>query len=269
MKYYLIIGYQLLEKHLEYPTIKIKINGHMVDEFSCDNEQSTTIAMRECVTVVHHGPFYNKTYETHETLHFRSPKKFKVIEVDLKDAPDEGELTLDVGKNNSNHNNGFMNKRSMVVINPVYLIRKDILDNESVLHNIIKRFRKAKFERMDVKKWNSKVRPTWPGFSTYTKEKGADFLWSPKGGNFRIDFKIIKKHKTHMLVTGNSITKGFFHTDGFFHAWHNYQFKRYFETKLVIEKNIDSGIDIAWTPVSTMEVVPSEKLKKINNSNED
>ena len=72
-----------------------------------------------------------------------------------------------------------------------------------------------------------------------------------------------------MLVTGNRITKGFFHTDEFFHAWHNYQFKRYFETKLVIEKNIDSGIDIAWTPVSTMEVVPSEKLKKINNSNED
>ena len=74
-----------------------------------------------------------------------------------------------------------------------------------------------------------------------------------------------------MLVTGNSITKGFFHTDEFFHAWYNYQFKRYFETELVIEKNIDNWSKEAfpWTPVSTMEVVPSEKLKKINNSNED
>ena len=49
MKYYLIIGYQLLEKYKEFPSVRVYINQQLVDEFKCDSEQTTKISAKTSV----------------------------------------------------------------------------------------------------------------------------------------------------------------------------------------------------------------------------
>ena len=237
MKYYLIIGYQLLEKYKQLPTVRVRLNGQLVDEFLCDNEQTTEILVQSRFSKNMSGTCHNWKWDSIETSRYMAPAKYKMIELDTKLWPDKGELTIEVSNNNSNYNNGFMTLRSIVWITPVFLIRKDIFDNMSLLHRIVKKVRQMR-TKVKGKDFYQQLRATWPGISTYP-DRDKELFQSElhRGGNFNLHFEIRKKHKAYMLVGRGQQTKGYFQIDLFFLAWYEHHSKNYFE--LITENNID------------------------------
>ena len=245
MKYYLIIGYQLLEKYREFPTVRVHINGQLVDEFLCDNEQTTEVSIQTKHIVNSHGTCFNKTWDSIETSKFMTPAKYKMIELDATSWPDKGELTIEVSDNNSNYNNGFMTLRSIVWITPVILIRKDIHDNISILYRIMKKLRQE-LSRSGYK-WDGpnglETRATWPGISPYsTREIDREsFEELHGGGEFTLHFEIRKKHKTYILVVDSRPVKGYFCVDQFFLAWYEHHTKKCFNLTERITHCVDTG----------------------------
>ena len=263
MRYYLIIGHQLIEKYKEFPTVRVRINGEQVDEFEADNEQEIEISTTMINEIKHHGNGYTRSREQHEAFKFSVPKKFKMIEVDASSWPDEGQLNIELYNNRSDYNNGFMKKRSLVCLSPIYLIRKDIIDNESMIHRIIK---KAYMSEWRVKGWDQELatRSTWPGFSIYSrgeKELSMDTTLPDyanvfcKGGNFRINLKITKKHNIYMLGQHNLAVKGYIEVDKFFMAWYN----NYKKNHVYLVHTLDTDRE---NNVGTSKVDIREKLKK-------
>ena len=245
MKYYLIIGYQLLEKYREFPTLRVHINGQLVDEFLCDNEQTTEVSIQTKHIINRHGTCFNKTWDSTETSKFMTPAKYKMIELDATSWPDKGELTIEVSNNNSNYNNGFMTLRSIVWITPVILIRKDIHDNISILYRIMKKLRQE-LSRSGYK-WDGpnglETRATWPGISPYsTREIDREsFEELHGGGEFTLHFEIRKKHKTYILVVDSRPVKGYFCVDQFFLAWYEHHTKKCFNLTERITHCVDTG----------------------------
>jgi len=246
MKYYLIIGYQLVDKYKNFPTVRVHINGRLVDEFECDNEKSTEISshyrntwssLEKCGTVKK-DQLGITTYTT--------PAKFRNIELDASTWLDHGELVLTVSNNNSNYNNGFMTKKSQVWFTPVLLIKKNVYDSESTMHRIFKKIndarRTGRWGMAKAHKWDSKIRHKWPGFNTYHDRRNSnpETINLFRGGEHEIKFDIIRKHKTHMLVEEDVPHKGFFYIDRFFEAWYQHHKKKYFE--IGCEYKIDRNI---------------------------
>ena len=245
MKYYLIIGYQLLEKYRKFPTVRVRLNGQLVDEFLCDNEQTTEISVQRRFSKNMSGTCFNKTWDSIETSKFMTPAKYKMIELDATSWPDKGELTIEVSNNNSNYNNGFMTLRSIVWITPVILIRKDIHDNISILYRIMKKLRQE-LSRSGYK-WDGpnglETRATWPGISPYsTREIDREsFEELHGGGEFTLHFEIRKKHKTYILVVDSRPVKGYFRVDRFFLAWYEHHTKKCFNLTERITHCVDTG----------------------------
>ena len=245
MKYYLIIGYQLLEKYKQLPTVRVCLNGQLVDEFLCDNEQTTEILVQSRFSKNMSGTCHNWKWDSVETSRYMTPAKYKMIELDATSWPDKGELTIEVSDNNSNYNNGFMTLRSVVWITPVILIRKDLHDNISVLYRIMKKLRQELTRSgYDWPGPNGlETRATWPGISPYsTREIDREsFEELHRGGDFTLHFEIRKKHKTHILVVDSRPVKGYFRVDRFFLAWYEHHTKRSFNLTEKITHNVDTG----------------------------
>ena len=245
MKYYLIIGYQLLEKYKQLPTVRVRLNGQLVDEFLCDNEQTTEILVQSRFSKNMSGTCHNWKWDSVETSRYMTPAKYKMIELDATSWPDKGELTIEVSDNNSNYNNGFMTLRSIVWITPVILIRKDLHDNISVLYRIMKKLRQELTRSgYDWPGPNGlETRATWPGISPYsTREIDREsFEELHGGGDFTLHFEIRKKHKTHILVVDSRPVKGYFRVDRFFLAWYEHHTKRSFNLTEKITHNVDTG----------------------------
>ena len=268
MKYYLIIGYQLLEKYKEFPTVRAYINGELVDEFECDNEQTTKISTKMTTDMHWSAEFVETSVYDRTKWEFTATKKYKVIEVDSSLWPDEGNLVLEVLNNKSDYNNGFMNKRSLVSFGVVFLIRKDIHDSKSKMYRIIKKFHTAvKKHHIQGKRNDNKTSgwhrprefPRWPGVTNHAGGGGRpDVANSPRGGNFKKKFTIKKKHKMHMLLFEHVETKGYFFIDRFFLAWYQYYSKIYFDLTAIDESNLETG-----------KRTVSVEIKEINTSNED
>jgi hypothetical protein len=261
MKYYLIIGYQLLEKNKNFPTIRVYINGQMIDEFECDNEQATKISTK-CIIDRHLVAEYFETKVNDiRTYEYQTTKKYKVFEVDSSSWPDQGDLVLEVLNNKSDYNNGFMRNRSLVSFDVVFLIRKDIYDSKSTMYNIIKKFLTT-LSMYNLDWYPACDSPRWPGVTKYPGFVGLGQSRRenniPKGGDFKKKFTIKKKHKMHMLVLENVETKGYFCIDRFFLAWYQYYSKNYFDLVIKEEQDLDGG-------KSKIKV----EIKEINTNNED
>jgi|TARA_R110000822_G_scaffold271013_1_gene393831 hypothetical protein len=267
MKYYLIIGYQLVEKHKEFPIVRVHVDGQLVDEFECDNEQSTEVSLRERRIRRDHGTCYDYTVGLNETNRISTPEKHKVIELDSSTWSDQSDLVIEVSNNNSNYCNGFISKRSLVWLTPVFLIRKDIHDDPYVMHRIIKRSRLARMRpgksRESYTSYSSAHRTAWPGES-YSSWPGVmlDVNNHKLGGNYKRKFNIRKKYKTHMLVHDDQVSKGYLHLDLFAVAWYQHYSKKYFEMVLENITNLDAG-------ATTTNLELREKSKEINTNDED
>ena len=139
MKYLLIIGYQLFEEYKTFPKVRVRVNDNLLDEFTCDNRKNTNVSSVEKVIteVEGEGGFKHTTVQNFENS-FNCPAKYKVYELDdyswAKNK--RSSLTIEVFDNKSNYNNGFMNRRSLVCFNPIFLIRKDFLEDPEKCLNL-------------------------------------------------------------------------------------------------------------------------------------
>lgn len=271
MKYYLVIGYCLFEKNVDWPTIKVYVNNTLVDEFTCDNDRTTKITSHNAIREQNEGRYgYNATYTQEFTSKFSTTKKHKVIEVDTSSWPDTGQLKIEVAGNKSNYNNGFMSKKSMVALQPIYLIPKDLLHDEETMKRIFLKMsnnqERIYIEKSQPKEIDSLTRTIWPGFTLY-QAPSLDSVYGQKkvkeelicgGGDFTLNFDIIKKHKIFMLTKDRWKKKGYLFTDSFFHAWYQHFTKKYFN--LVVYQNFDRE------GITRSRYV---KLEEINTSNED
>lgn len=217
MKYLLIFGYHLAEKHINFPTLRVSLDDTFITEFKCDNQDLTTVTVtREGSTEIiasDIGGFGDKNDDI-KTQRWKMPKKQKIIEFDSKDLRDGSVIRIETFDNNSNYTNGFMSKRSVVSLQPVYLIPKDLFENRNWMEKIVRvTFGKAmfrQFKSMDDRRWG------WPGpVEPWPKQVG---------GNFVLDFEIKKKLNFYYLreKAKEQNTVGFPLVRYFFYAWINH-----------------------------------------------
>ena len=240
MKYYLIIGYQLLQKHKTYPTIRLSINDNFISEFDCDNQKTTQ------VTTTHHetrGVFYPEVSDdaqfksniTQEKT-FTLPCKFKTFELDSESWHDNSKLRIDISNNNSDYANGFMGKKSLVGFRPIYLIPKMICDNEK---KIIKLAKNACnicsayfYKNSNSKRW------TWPGL--YDIDSYSEYF----GGNTKLVLNIKKKQNFFILTpdgSQNLSMVGLPQISRFFFAWMNAYWGKSYQIKEARTTTIDGN----------------------------
>ena len=226
MKYNLIIGYQIFEKNKNDPLVSIYLDGNLLDTFYCDNEKSTELAVSEEYNLKENYPCYYRTMKFNRVWNYSSPAKYKVFELDSSTWGDKTKLTIDVSDNNSNYNNGFMTKRSLVCISPVFLISKDLRENQTVVQNLIRRSHKVK---VGGRLSNTKIDHAlpWPGISQHPEKDISQS--SGRGGNFKLDFDIRKKHNTHVLLKDGIAPKGYFLIDKYSSAWLQQHYKKHFD----------------------------------------
>ena len=187
MKYYLIVGYHLTEKHKDYPTVRISVNNKLVTEFVCDNEELSETKFRRSgttkIVASKDNAFYDTNTETREQL-WKIPKKCKIIELDSSEWGTGCDLVIQGLNNRSNYTNGFMTKESLISFLPVYLVPKPILDDPNLLDRIVtKTFGFTKFrvythdDRPTFKNVNIlKGRYRWPGiFEAFPQFFGGEF----------------------------------------------------------------------------------------------
>ena len=127
------------EKNKDFPTIRVNVNGQLVDEFVCDNEQSIEVSERVIENKCNGSKYLKHRIDRIDHHKFLIPKKCRVIELDTSSWSTEGEISINVSNNKSNYNNGFMSKRSMVSLEPVFLISKDMYHDRNSLYRIFKK----------------------------------------------------------------------------------------------------------------------------------
>ena len=279
MKYNLILGYQLFEKNLGFPTVRVFINDVLIDEFVCDNENSSKIKTVYDENLTTANETYTKIHRIKQTFTFSTPSKLKIYEIDSSTLSDKGSLKIQVVNNNSDYNNGFMNKRALAMISPVFLLPKWLVDDEVTMGRIIKKscYLKGKtpgYWKMRSKEYLEKERVIWPGYCNYPDNRyevgQEDLLVS--GGKFDVIFKIKKKHGIYFITKDEELPIGFFHTDDFFHAFYqwknNYQFYIYGERKYdhTNTSSISNEMNNDMNNVRPVELV---KVNNINTDNED
>ena len=225
MKYYLFIGYQLLEKNSKLPKIKIFNDSVLIDEFLCDNESSTTIESVYKEQQTNTGPYGNHSVKQKIIFSFDTPNKIKLYEIDSSSWDSGSEIKIQVCDNNSNYNNGFMTKRSMVLINPVFLLPKWLYEDKPLMEKI---FLKSAKLLGHMPGWTmmdrSTAREQWPGFCT-TAQSLYDMQDLCSGGDFERTFKIRHKHGLFFITKSHKNKVGFFKLDRFTHAWYQWMHK--------------------------------------------
>jgi len=241
----------------------------LVDDFQCDNEQSIEVDSTLIEKYNSSGVGYEEKYEFVKTLKYSVPKKHKIIELDSSSWPNERALKISVHNNNSNYNNGFMTKKSIVVINPVFLIRKDMLDDRSTMQRIIRKSYKWQSARGEKRAHRDNRRPMWPGYDlslmTYHPLfRNMDFL--THGGNFEINFKIKKKHNNYMLTrdedagTGFKQCHGFFFLSHLFCSWYQRYNNDHFDVVCEMASDFRGSSSVATNNSTKVEI--KSKLKK-------
>jgi hypothetical protein len=261
MKYYLFIGYQLIEKNVDYPTVQVFSDNTLIDEFICDNEFTTTIESIYKERVDETGTHGNKTVDHTAKFTFTTPKNTKVYEIDSSIWNNDSVFKIKVSDNNSNHTNGFMNKRSMILISPIFLMPKSLYEDKDTMEKIFLQSGKLKGKIPGLKKISPSVsRVRWPGFCTYSESEGATeyadnlkYLFS--GGDFERKFNIQQKHGIYFITQKGKHALGFFHIDDFTHAWyqwmHRYRFY-FLGTSLCSDSKRSGDITVVKNEINTI-----------------
>jgi len=233
MKYYLFLGYQIIEKNSKLPKVKIFNDSILIDEFFCDNESSTTIESVYKEQQKNIGPYGNHTVKQNYEFSFDTPKKMKLYELDSSSWHSDSEIKIQVCDNKSNYNNGFMTKSSMVLLNPVFLIPKWLYEDKTSMEKIFLKSARLLghmpgWHNMDISADMSMdisdSREQWPGFCT-TSESLPDMQDLCSGGDFERTFKIRHKHGLFFITKAHKHKVGFFKLDRFTHAWYQWMHK--------------------------------------------
>jgi hypothetical protein len=264
MKYNLIVGYQLFEKHLKFPTVRVHVNDRMIDEFVADNEKSSDISTVYSEIMRYQLETRKASAKKNITLTYSTPSKFKVYELDSEIFTDKGSLRFEILDNRSDYSNGFMKKRSMLLLSPVFLVPKSVFDDEKLIDRIIRKAELLKGIPGSIlpELTASKGRVTWPGYCNHPEQdEFSDTLY--KGGEFNITFKIMKKYGIHFLTNFENTPKGLFWVERFFYAFYQWHIKKKFYI------NCEG---ISHHPKNDRAGIPTVELREfddINSNNED
>jgi hypothetical protein len=280
MKYYLIIGYQIVEKNITYPntdppTVNVSINDILIDKFLCDNEESVAVESFTNELMTEFGPAHKKIQNRSDKVTYFTPSKLQIFEIDSA-MFNEGDdvLKLEVTKNFSDYTNGFLNKRSMVALSPVFLMPKDLLHNHHLMNKLIKKFcrvmGKMPGTALNTRKYQSTERVVWPGYHLYPDHiiyrENPDVVPLVNGGNFKISLNIKKRLGLHFITHHNEVPKGYFWSDDFFLAWYQWQSKKTFS----VDTTLYHDADERRNPKGSSETAVDITVKNnINNANED
>ena len=259
MKYYLIIGYQLFEKNQSFPKIRVNIDNTFLDEFECNNIESKTLSMTRHNDVMDKQEFFAWKRLQSLTDEYTVPKAFKLYEIDTAKWNNQPKhIQLQVTNSYSNYNNGFVSKRSMVLITPVYFMPKELVDEPKKMFKLIER----SFSILAQSKWQAHFRSyQWPGIFFSTKE-GEGPIHQPKGGEFNLDFKLQRKHKTWLLTGGQEKIIGYPRFSNFLFAWYQHIIKKPFDIKFILPEETKGRNFIC-------EILDKETGDIINIDNED
>lgn len=248
MKYCLIIGYQLFEKNKEFPTVIVSINGKLIDEFLCDNENSSEIKSGVKEDLNWQGTTYKKTKTQSCTYTFTTPSRCKIYEIDSSLLSDKGSLKIEVVNNNSNYTNGFVNRRSLVMLSPVFLLPKWLIDDEATMSRIIKKSCQVKSSipggNMIRLKTSEKEHVNWPGYCNHSDHPKQNYKQDllVSGGEFDVEFQLRKKHGIYFITKAGIPPIGLFYVDDFFLGFYGWQKNRGFYVYGSDFLDIDTGI---------------------------
>lgn len=247
MKYYLIVGYNIFEKTKNLPIVKISINDILLDEFQCSDtdylDVSSTITYSDVYRLY---DFIDTKIHTHQKK-FKATNKYKFFEIESKSWPAESKIEIEVTNNKSNYNNGFMSKRSLISISPIFLVPKFLLDDHSKMTKIMKKILYGNtlyVENKDTKP----NRYSWPGlYATATYNTGPDNApLRMRGSDFKICLPIKRKHRIFHLIKNGDHICGYPCMSYFFHAWYQFfkkeNFDLLFESDCQIVKYKDTDV---------------------------
>lgn len=251
MKYYLIIGYQLFEKYREFPTIRVYLNDAMLDEFLCDNEESIELEFYQenFWEVKGRGGYKFREVRLCKNI-FSSPKKFSILELDSSNWGTNGKLKIEVFNNDSDYTNGFISKRNLVNLSPVFLIPKDLLHDSKTMRRLMQYDDYASTILRDRRGHDRLERWRWPGQTGYQIDLTDDLkTWQDgvtektcRGGSFELEFDIRLKYNTFILTPDHINIIGTPRVDYFFRAW----YQRFCKEKLLFRnsKRFDRDLSI-------------------------
>ena len=254
MKYYLVIGYQTIEKWREYGRIQILLNGILLDDFVADNENQIDISHKHNINLDHvnsftdfvlENQFDEKTVLNHGQKKFRiqqtQPKQLRVLEIESQKLKNKNSLLIRIVGGPSNNQNGFVSKKNMISIFPVFLLPAGVFKSTKLVSKFIqanKKFYKrhnafmqhypffANYKlRQKYNKLNTELQIEtvtedvdykltytpiqWPGSNYHKSEKNLYNLFGNFiGGNKDIELFVHKKHNTFILSPFETTPKG-------------------------------------------------------------
>jgi len=154
-----------------------------------------------------------------DSLEFVVPKKIFAYTIDLSNNPSN--IWLDLSVHDNNFTNGFMTKSASFCLWYAGLIRADFIGPEKKLEEYFFKI-KSKFFSCDKNKFTTPKGKVWyrepkhllhaPVINKFLMEKNGEekefYPGTMMGGEVRIKFPLVKKHKTYMLRNGNDPMTG-------------------------------------------------------------
>lgn len=146
------------------------------------------------------------------------PSALKIIEINSDNLDNEkiNHLQIVVLGGPSNHTNGFVSKKNMISIFPVYFFPKKIMDINflSSLYEKAKKMFLLDYELNSFPYYISKQNTAkstpvqWPGPNYFIEDGKEKFLGQPIGSNQIINFYIHKKHGIYSLHNTKTAPQG-------------------------------------------------------------
>ena len=259
MKYYLVIGYQSIEKWREYGRIQILLNNNLLDDFPADNENQIDISHKHNINLENVNSFADFILENQfddqidadmtvlnrDQKKFRiqqsQPKKLRVLEIESQNLQNKNTLLIRIVGGPSNNQNGFVSKKNMISIFPVFLIPAGVFRSTKLVSKFIKAnkkfykrhnafmqhypfFANYKLQQKDnelntelqietvTEDVDYKLAYTpiqWPGTNYHRSGKNLYNLFGNFiGGNKDIELFLHKKHNTFMISPFEHTPKG-------------------------------------------------------------
>ena len=239
----------------------------LIDDFICENEKGSTLKMTFFENNSIKGPFVDTEMNFDIQQKYCSASSTKVYELDSAQWHDSSKIKIQVSNNNSDYNNGFMSKRNILLLSPVFLIPKKVFDDSKVMETILERSCNSKGKIPGQVK-DYVMDPTapmervhWPGYTRCGDFNIAVPNFLMAGGDTEFIFHIRKKHKIHFISLLENNKNGYFHIDDFTMAWYQWIKKYKFYFHGVQQSNIEENKVIRSGYI--------DQNAQLKNSNED
>jgi len=246
MKYYLIIGYRLFEKYKKNPICTLHVDQNLLFSFDLDTTRqvnlSYTIDEKELL-----GTDIRKMTREHTKKYtIQTNTNYKMFEIDDEIFTSESKLHIKITNNWSDYNNGFIKRHSTAIIEPVFLIQKDLLENDKAMKKIITKSIEIEHRRY----WHTgypykRGGARWPGVSGYPRDS-LQWKTDPNlytGGDKDHVIPIVKKHGYHMLMFDEWETHTGYHVvDRYFTAWYQHHTKQNFNVTVLAQVKLNGDL---------------------------